>query len=295
MRVLDSHLHLWDPSRLDYAWLRGPLATRFGAAELAAAHARIDGDITAGDSGHAAAVFVQADCAEEQFLDEVRWVAENAEQTGVIGIVAGARLDRGAETADYLASLAELPLVVGVRHLLQGEPDGTATSETFLTGAETLAARGWTFDACIREQQLPDVDVLATSVPTLRIVLDHLGKPAVGTAAAPLAPSADWIRGIRAVAAHGQVSIKLSGLPGEAGGSWTAAQLIPFLDVAAEAVGPYHLLWGSDWPVSAIGADGYRPADRDRWLQTVADWAVARGHDVDAILWGNAARIYRVG
>jgi L-fuconolactonase len=293
MRVLDSHLHLWDPSRLDYAWLEGPLAEPFTTSELGAA--------SVGQEGGRAAVFVQADCTETQFLDEVRWVAENADDTGVIGIVAGARLDRGAETAAYLEALHGLPLVVGVRHLLQGEPDGTATSEAFLSGAADVAARGWTFDACIRAHQLPAIVELAAALPQLRIVLDHLGKPAVGTADAPLAPDAAWIRGMHALAAHEQVAVKLSGLPAEAGGSWSAAQVTPFLDVAAEAFGPDRLLWGSDWPVSAIEPSPeapskpvYRSGARPAWARLVTDWAGARGHDADAILWRNAARIYGV-
>ena len=49
--------------------------------------------------------------------------------------------------------------------------------EAFLAGAAAVAARGWTFDACVRDRQLPDVSALAASVPGLRIVLDHLGKP----------------------------------------------------------------------------------------------------------------------
>ena len=148
---------------------------------------------------------------------------------------------------------------------------------------------------------------LAASVPELRIVLDHLGKPVIGTAAAPLAPDATWIRDLRALAAHEQVSIKLSGLPAEAGGSWSAAQVTPFLDAAAEAFGPDRLLWGSDWPVSAIGSfeageagsvrgsdPVYRADARKIWARIVVDWAVARGYDVDAIFWRNAAHTYGV-
>ncbi|MDQ4215746.1 amidohydrolase family protein [Microbacterium sp. ASV81] len=285
MRVLDSHLHLWDPSRLDYPWLEGPLAARFAGAELAETD-------TAG-----AAVFVQAECLEAQFLDEVRWVAESAPATGVVGIVAGARLDRGAETEAHLVALAELALasgarIVGVRHLLQGEPDGTATSEAFLAGAASVAARGWAFDACVRPPQLPDVTALAAALPELRIVLDHLGKPAVGTAPVPLVPDAAWIRDIGDLAVHGNVAVKLSGLPAEAGGSWDATQVAPFLDVVADAFGPDRLLWGSDWPVSAVGPEGYRAGDRTAWLDAVAGWAEDRGLDVDAVLWRNAARVY---
>lgn len=288
MRILDSHLHLWDPSRLDYAWLEGPLARRFGTKEL--------GDATIEGVEHSAAVFVQAECAESQFLDEARWVAETAASTGVLGIVAGARLDRGERTAAHLAALTELATVVGVRHNLQDEPDGTALSDAFLRGATLLAAQGLRFDACVRAHQLSDVSGLAAAVPDLPIVLDHLGKPPIGTAADPLRPSASWRHDLEELATHPRVFVKLSGLPAEAGGSWSAAQVIPFLDAAAEAFGPDRLLWGGDWPVSAVAGDppAYRPESRGLWARTVAEWAGGRGLDVDAILWGNAARFYGI-
>ncbi|MBS1905901.1 MAG: amidohydrolase family protein [Actinobacteria bacterium] len=288
MRLLDSHLHLWDPSRLDYEWLDGPLAQQFAADELD--HAGV------ADAETTAAIFVQAECVESQFLDEARWVAETATRTGVIGIVAGARLDRGEETTAHLAALAGLDRVVAVRHNLQSEPDGTARSDAFCAGAAVLATHGLRFDACVRAHQLPDVSDLAAAVPALPIVLDHLGKPAIGTASDPLRPAAAWLEGLRALSVHPQVSVKLSGLPAEAGGPWSPAQVIPFLDAAAEAFGSDRLLWGGDWPVSAVVGDPpqYRPESRALWARTVADWAVERGLDADAILWGNAARFYGV-
>ena len=298
------NLHLWDPGLLDYSWLDGPLRARFAAEELA------DAGLT--DASPSEAVFVQAECAEEQFLDEARWVAADAARTGVRGIVAGARLDRGTQTSDHLAALAALPLIVGVRHLLQGEPDGHAATPAFVEGVELVAAHGWAFDACVRAHQLPDVTALAAQLPTLRIVLDHLGKPEIGTAAAPVAPDARWVRDLRALAAHPNTFCKLSGLPAEAGGTWDADQIVPFLDAAADAFGPGRLMWGSDWPVSALapagpddalagqggatGAGGaaYRRRERDAWFRTVADWADRRGHDVEALMHGTAVLAYRL-
>ncbi|WP_243229464.1 amidohydrolase [Microbacterium sp. CIAB417] len=296
MRILDSHLHLWDPSRLEYSWLEGPLRTRFAVDEILAARG--------GDAAEHAAVFVQAECAEEQYLDEVAWVGSIAERVGVRGIVAGARLDRGEETRRYLDVLATRPLVVGVRHLLQGAPVGFAGTEAFRAGAAELVRHGLTFDACVRgAAQLRDVIGLAAAEPGLRIVLDHLGKPEVGTATAPLAPSAEWADAITELAAHPQVSCKLSGLPAEAGGSWSAVQVEPFLDVVASAFGGERIMIGSDWPVSAVTAAGWSGGDAPAldaaaipaWTDTVARWATARDLDADAILWRNAARFYGLG
>lgn len=299
MRILDSHLHLWDPALLRYAWLEGALAWRFAERELE--HAPLDA------AAEERSVFIQAECAEEQFLDEVEWVEGIAARVGVVGIVAGARLDRGTDTTMQLEGLAAHPLVVGVRHNLQQEDDGVAVSAEFVTGAREVAARGWSFDACISATQLPDVARLAGAIPDLRIVLDHLGKPEVGTADAPIAPSTEWVRDLDEFARHPLAFGKLSGLPAESKGNWSARQLEPFLDVAAEAFGPDRLMWGSDWPVSVIGpaeagdphapedgADTYQPTARSRWADAVISWAERRGHDVDAIMSANAERFYRV-
>ncbi len=90
------------------------------------------------------------------------------------------------------------------------------------------------------------------------------------------------------------------------GGDWSAEQLEPFLDVAADAFGVERLMWGSDWPVSVIGpaedGDPHTPEDgsvtyqataRSRWADTVIAWAQSRGHDLDALLWRNAEQFYR--
>jgi L-fuconolactonase len=299
MRILDSHLHLWDPELLHYTWLEGPLAWRFGDTELE--HARL------GRAAEERTVFVQAETVPDDFLAEVRWVGAQADRLGVVGIVAGAHLDRGTDTTVHLESLAAEPLVVGVRHNLQGEPDGTALSTAFVTGAREVAARGWTFDACVRASQLPDVARLSGAIPELRMVLDHLGKPAVGTAASPLAPSIEWERDLAEVARHPLVLCKLSGLPGEAGGEWSLDQLTPFLDVAADLFGPERLMWGSDWPVSVVGPaepgdphaplDGsptYQPTARSRWLDAVVSWAESHRLDLDLLLHRTAADFYRL-
>lgn len=298
MRVLDSHLHLWDPEVLTYTWLEGPMAYRFADLELELA--RVERAATE------KSVFVQAETVEDDFLDEVQWVAGLAPALGVIGIVAGIRLDRGTDTVAHLEGLMAEPLVVGVRHNLQGEPDGLAVSAAFVTGAREVAARGLTFDACVRVDQLPEIARFAGAIPELRIVLDHLGKPAVGTAEAPLAPSAEWARDLAELARHPHTFCKLSGLPGEAGGDWGVEQLEPFLDVAADAFGVERLMWGSDWPVSAIGpaepgdphapeddSATYQPTARSRWADAVIAWGESRGHDLDALLWRNAEQFYR--
>ena len=282
MRVVDGHLHLWDPEVLSYEWLEGPLLRRFGPVELDAALA----EAPAADYGF---VFVQAECVPEQSLAEVDWVASLAGRVPLRGIVARAPLEDLAATDGLLAEFGGRPLVVGVRRLLQSEPDGFSAAPRFRASARAVAAAGLAFDAGVRWTQLPDVIELADAVPGLTIVLDHLGKPEVGSAVAPApADGTPWAQALRDLALRPNVVCKLSGLPAESRGAWTDAQVRPFLDTALDAFGPDRLLFGSDWPVS--GPYG-------RWADTVTAWLADRVGDRDraAVLAGNAERVYRLG
>jgi predicted TIM-barrel fold metal-dependent hydrolase len=110
MKVVDAHVHLWDPHRLRYSWLDGTKLDRLiDASTLRAA----SGTVTD-------FVVVQADGADSQGLAEVEWLVEQSDQLpGLRGIVAFAPLERGADVRDYLAVLRAIPSVVGVRRLIQ--------------------------------------------------------------------------------------------------------------------------------------------------------------------------------
>ncbi|MDW4572162.1 amidohydrolase family protein [Microbacterium sp. M3] len=281
MRVVDGHLHLWDPDVLTYEWLEGRLLRSFGPDDLDLALQ----DAPEADCGF---VFVQADCAPDQSIAEADWVASLASRVPVRGIVAHAPMEDPAATEAHLAAFAERPLVVGVRRLLQSEPEGFCLRPGFLRSAQALAAAGLSFDACVRWEQLPDVVALADALPDLGIVLDHLGKPEVGTPeVADPADGTPWAESLRDLARRPNVVCKVSGLPAESPGEWTDAQLRPFLDVALDAFGPERLLFGSDWPVSVPFG---------RWLATVSDWLADRvgEHHQRAVLAENAEAVYRL-
>jgi L-fuconolactonase len=284
MRILDSHLHLWDPAMLTYGWLKGPLHRRFGPDEL---HASL-GEIPARQER--AYIFVQAECLPEQSVAEVDWVSSLAARIAVRGIVARAPLEQGAAAGVLLEEFRANPLVVGIRRNLQDEPHGFARRSRFVEGARCVAQLGLAFDACVRPGQLADVAALADALPGLTIVLDHLGKPPVGSAEHPAHPDATtWEADIRGLAARPNVSCKLSGLPAESSGEWTVEQLAPFLDAALEAFGPGRLMFGSDWPVSV-------QANYARWADAVTSWLATRlgPEESDAVLWRNAERVYRL-
>ena len=131
----------------DYDWLPDALRRPFLPEDLS-----FDGRI----------VVVEADCSGG---DELAWL-RSLEDPRIAGIVAHAPLEHGP---------CALEGVNGVRRLLQGQPD--ALFEAIVEGVRALDVP---FDACVTHDQLPRLIELAAACPDTPIVLDHLGKPAIG-------------------------------------------------------------------------------------------------------------------
>src|SRR4051794_30488776 len=265
--MIDAHIHFWDPARLHYEWLDDlpPLRRPF-----------LPGDVGAEVEGF---VFVQADCRDDEAWAEVAWVDELAEHHPILGIVAYAPVHRDAE----LERLAAHPRVVGVRKLLQGEPDALLASDALVAGVQALAPYGLTFDACVTHEQLPFVTRLAQRCPDVTIILDHLGKPAV--AQGRLDP---WRDDLAALAECPNVACKLSGLTTEADHqAWRPDDLRPYIEHALECFGPERCLVGSDWPVATL-ATTY-----ERWFEVLLEFLADLPSPArEAILAGNASRVY---
>jgi len=275
----DAHVHFWDRANLPYPWL----------AEVPAIAGRHTPETLAAEAGIAAPariVFVQADCAAEHGLDEVRWVESLARtEPRIAGLVAHVPVDRPAALADWLAELSHHPLVRGGRRLIQGESDpGFCLRPEFVAGVQALARAGLSFDVCCRHHQLPEVIELVHRCPQTSFILDHAGKPAL--ARRELDP---WRAQISALATRPNVACKISGLVTEAAPNWTGADLRPYVDHLLTAFGPSRLLFGSDWPVVKL-AGPYR-----RWLEVAHELLSALSPaERDAIFHGNAGRVYRL-
>lgn len=250
--MIDAHLHLWDPERLDYDWLQYvPTIAGLHGPEAWAMQA----------TGVRQAVFVQADCAPEQALDEVDWVASlDHPDLAILGAVAFAPLEAGEAVGTYLDRLKTRPLVRGVRRSVQNEPDAFITDPRHLDGLVAAAQRGLTLDVCARDRQLPLVIAtlreLFELAPDARVVLDHLGKPDIAAHAGSVR-GADWDVNLKILAELPNVFAKLSGLTTQ--DHWADGQdatLLPYIDHALACFGPNRLMFGGDWPVVDL-AGGY--------------------------------------
>lgn len=272
--LLDAHLHLWDPAARHHDWLAAypPLQRSFRPEDL-------DGD------GHelTGAVFVQADCRDDEALDEMRWVADLARDHPVIrGIVAYAPLHQGRAAERHLAALAAEPLVTGVRWLLQDRTREEITGTALIHGLRLLTEWDLTFDICATHDQLATVSRLVEECPRTSFVLDHLGKPPV--ARGQLDP---WREDLAKLASFPNVACKLSGLATEAAPGWSAADVRPYLEHALAVFGPGRCMIGSDWPVVTLAATA------GHWFDVVLDViATLPARQRAAVLRGTATKTY---
>ncbi len=278
-RVLDSHQHLWQLGEGRYPWLTPQ------SGELHRSFAVTDVEPLVAASAVDDVLLVQADGT---FEDTHAMLAVAAAWDRVVGVVAWAPLDDHGALELALEGYVADPRVVGLRHQIHDEPDPDwIVRPEILSGLGRVAAAGLCYDVvAVTPTHLRHVPTIAQHLPDLPLVIDHLAKP--GIAAGRREP---WAADLASAAAHPFVSAKISGLDTAAEpGSYTAADLRPYVDHALEHFGADRLMFGSDWPVSIL-AGGYA-----RWWDVVLELLEPLTVDErTAILGGTARAVYGIG
>lgn len=242
MDFIDTHLHLITRDKLGYGWTSGIPALATGNFTLADYTA-----LTAG-RGVVGAVFMETGVDDADYKTEARLMAGQVGKSGLLGQIASCRPEDDASFDDWLDECAGLK-VCGFRRILHVMPDDLSQSPTFRRNLAKIGARGWAFDICVLARQLPIAEALAKACPDQPLVLDHCGVPDIAGNGFD-----DWARGITALAALPQVSVKLSGITAYcAAGTANQATLQPWVDHILATFGPKRMLWGGDWPVVNLG------------------------------------------
>ena len=271
--LVDAHVHVWDLQAHDHRWLPSDSAIRrdFGLGELRS---------TVAGTPIESVVLVQVinDAAETRaLLDHAR--AEDL-VAGVVGWIDLRRPDIG----DALDALSGEGTLVGVRHqaLAEADPAGWLRSRAVQRGLSALEARAIPFDLMFRPEHFAAAAESVRAHPSLRFVLDHLGKAPI--ASGHLEP---WASGLRSLAAEPNVSCKLSGVHTIAAPGATYDDLAPFVEVALEAFTPGRVVFGSDWPVSLQRASYADVVD-----SAIRACAALSPAERAAVLGGNARELY---
>ncbi len=275
MRI-DAHQHFWRYNADEFGWIDDSMSSLrrdFGPDDLKPELER---------AGFQGSIAVQA----RQSLEETRWLLELAEDSPLIlGVVGWVDLC-SPDVRLQLQTFAGNPKLVGIRHVVQSEPDERfLLLPEFLRGISVLEEFDLTYDILIYPQHLPVAVEFVRHSPRQRFVLDHLAKPLIKSAS--IHP---WEAGIRELAKFPNVFSKLSGMVTEADWqNWRPEDLKPYLDIALDNFGPERLMIGSDWPVCTVAAS-YKQT-----MSVVLDYLYKFPVNVqDAVLGGNAQRFWKL-
>ncbi len=279
MACIDAHQHFWNLERVAYPWLKpehGVLNRSFTPEELEPQL------LAAGISG---TVLVQA----ANGFEDTRSMLEQAEQFAWIKAVVGwIPLTEPEIAARALEVFGAHPKFKGVRHLIHDEPDADyLLKPEVLTTLEMLAEQNLTFDVVsVLPRHLEIAALVATKIPKLKMVIDHLSKPPIF--ARGWQPWADLLK---AASEHENVYAKVSGLNTAADWeTWNASQLEPYVVHAFGCFGAERLMFGSDHPVAILAGDYTKV-----WQETNVLLEKLTADQKAQILGGTAARFYGFG
>jgi len=266
-------------------------------------------------------VHIQAGWTDDKPLDpvgETAWL--DGLHNGPDAIVSHADLSLGADVKRVLqAHRSASDRVRGVRHMLSWHPAATvmdfadaeelSRTTEFRIGYDQLAEHDMSFDAWCYSGQLDQVADLAAYNPDVPMVLCHAGTPVgyggafggVGVSAQERARIGDrWRDGISALAEHGHVSCKLSGLlmPVLGFGFESMAKarvdqlvdvLTPIVEHCVDAFGADRCMVASNFPVDRIAVS------YNTLMQAMIEITSRYGSDAQhAMFSDNALAFYRI-
>lgn len=276
--VIDAHHHLWQRSQpFDYRWLDAP-----ALAPICRDFLPEDLIPLIHEAGIQRTIVVQTQHDTRENL----WALALADQHAFIAGVVGWVDLTSPDCERQLLEVKDHPKFVGVRHVIQDEPDEDfIIREDVSRGIQVLQKYNVPFDLLFYVNHLRHAVALAKAFPELPMVIDHLAKPRIKDHSID-----DWLPQFRAAAMHPNVYCKLSGMVTEADWeNWTSSDLRPYVQHALDAFGPERLMFGSDWPVCNLAAS---------YLEVKEALVDALGpispSDHASIFGGTAARFYKI-
>jgi len=241
--IIDAHQHFWQLDLpFQYDWLHTPQHKAICRSYLPA-----DLKVHLQKCGIDKSVFVQT----QHDVAENRWVLKLAEQNDFIAGVVG-WVDLASEKCEeQLAEFVDHPKFVGIRHIVQDEPDPDFIIQpNIIRGLKVLEKHAVPYDLLFYTQHLRHAATLGRKLPDLPMVIDHLAKPKIKDQV-----TAGWADDLKAAAKLPNIYCKLSGMVTEADWkNWKPADLKPYVETALEAFGPARCMYGSDWPVCELAA-----------------------------------------
>ena len=279
--IIDSHIHLFDPTRPQGAPYSGPQPAP-GAAPIPAYPERYR--TLAVPLGVVGAIHVEA----SPWIEDNLWVLEVAQRDPImVGVIGNLEPDK-PEFPEYLERYHKNPLFRGIRYgnLWGRDITKQSTNPNFLGGLKLLAEADLVLDTANPRVPLLEAMIrISDAVPTLRIVLDHL--PSLDPVDADRSA---YDAALKEIGKRPQIYVKLSEIIHRVNGE-VSIELNTYrarLDLLMGVFGDDRILFGSDWPNS----DGVAPVEK---IFTVAkEYFLAKPRPIaEKYFWTNSVAAYK--
>jgi L-fuconolactonase len=283
-RIVDAHLHLWDPARADwYPYLSGGLELR-DMGDTTGMNRRFDLDTYRAEAaGWNVVKFVNVAAATgthsiEETLELDRRGDADGHPDAIIGGLTPA--DTVADAVALLDRQMAASRFRGARPM--GVPLGTVPPDEVL---RALQERGLLFEFMGHSDHLEAAAARLAAHPDLGVVVEHTGWPRSGTDE----EHAVWLQGLAALAGLGpNVVCKLSGLAVPLG-SIDATTFRPWIEPAIELFGVDRCFFASNFPV-----DGLHGTLDQLWATYATLTEGLDAESRDKLFATNAERTYRI-
>jgi predicted TIM-barrel fold metal-dependent hydrolase len=282
-RVVDAHVHLWDPARTDWYPYLSAAKDKLNMGDVSgmSRHFDVRTYLAEAEGWNVEKLVNVAAATGAHSVDETLELDRRANVDGHPDAIIGGLppYDSVAEAVAALDKQLAAQRLRGVRPM--GAAEGPLPSADVL---DALQERGLVFELMVHPDQLAISAKKLEDHGDLVVVLEHTGWPRNDSED----ERALWTAGINALADLGDnVLCKLSGLAMPLG-SMAAGVLAPWLEYAIEAFGVDRCLIGSNFPVDGMHGTF------DQLYTSYA--AVTAGLDAgarDKLFAANAERIYR--
>lgn len=298
-KLIDCHFHIWDLKANYYPWLTDKPSENI--TKIIGDYTKIRKDYLIEDFRRdhgglniVAAVHVQADVNPPDSLRESAWLQSVADTTGhgmPQGFVARGDL-RAPDAAEVVEAHCALPNMRGMRAEmhpgLNAAPDyNPLKDEAWLRNFALLEKHNLVFEVrAASPEQTEDVISLIRDHPDMNFIFPHLALSIWRDEDAIAA----WKRNIKIYGELPNVYLKLSGY-GLFGKEWTIDVVRPYVLDCIDALGPDHLVCGSNYPVDSIAASYVRIWETHAALLDEAGCTAA---ERQKIFHDNGKRLYRL-
>jgi L-fuconolactonase len=258
LKIIDSHLHSIQVSRLQYHWLKAdsPLNRDIALPESTAIFDLVGG------------ILIEASnqSAEIDYLLELS--VNSSLNLGIIGWI-------DLESADAPQQIARYALNPAFKGVRMNWLEERAITKILIAAMQVISEQNLLVEILLNPRHLAELSQLVAAFPSINFILNHFA----GFDLSQVSPAV-WAESLKPIAQCENILVKLSGYRRE-------QPLSAYLDAALDVFGAQRLLYGSNFPM-------FFPQTT---YSEICHSMINAIHDVElqkAIFYQNAERIYRL-